>query len=681
MNTHIKNLITLILLIFMSNAASAQYTITGTVIDKETGEPLIGCSVLIKGTTTGAMTDIEGKFKIIVPEGKHTLVFNYIGYTSKSIEVDGKESTLNVVLDSGVHLSEVVVTGYSVPKSSYKSSSVGSVSGVSASSRKSRKAASAYKGSKTLSSGAAKKETTKAAKKTKWVKRKADKNALSANSEDALVWCLVEIDDEGNEIKTLSKKEITDSKTEAITKSTKTGLLTAGELHDFSKWELWKDIASKDLKQWSAFWNIKPTQRFTVQLINKNDYPIIDATVELKNKLGKTVWTTKTDNTGKAELWANAFSFDDVSKNYNIYVKHKRKREKLKAPKSFQESINTIQLKTKCDAPNQVDIMFVVDATGSMSDELEYLKMELNDVIQQVKSNHENLNFKLGSVFYRDIGDEYLSRSSKFSTNINNTIDFIKEQRADGGGDGPEAVEVALEKAIESASWSKIARTRLLFLLLDAPPHNTPKILKKLERSIKKAAQKGIRIIPISGSGIDKSTEYLMRSMALLTNGTYVFLTDDSGIGDSHIKPTTDNFKVEILNNLLLRLFKQYLHTPDCNDEEWVKEALETELANTNSAQSTQNEVDENEDNASIEQEIAQHKIYPNPTSGQVNLEVSTPVKTLFITDYSGKIIQRLLNLNEGTHTIDLSIYPSGVYFLRFQFNGKWKTEKVILVR
>ena len=79
-----------------------------------------------------------------------------------------------------------------------------------------------------------------------------------------------------------------------------------------------------------------------------------------------------------------------------------------------------------------------------------------------------------------------------------------------------------------------------------------------IKNEIKKAQEKGIKIIPIVASGADKTVEYLMRYFSVSTNGTYVFLTDDSGIGNKHLKPTTADFKVEKLNNLIVRLINKY---------------------------------------------------------------------------------------------------------------------------
>jgi hypothetical protein len=85
-----------------------------------------------------------------------------------------------------------------------------------------------------------------------------------------------------------------------------TRLLTAGEVNDFSKWKMWDDYTDKDFKEYANIWKISVKQRYTVELQSKTRYPVIGHTVYLINKnTNDTVWTAITDNTGKAELWAN----------------------------------------------------------------------------------------------------------------------------------------------------------------------------------------------------------------------------------------------------------------------------------------------------------------------------------------------------------------------------------------
>ncbi|GAA4290620.1 SusC/RagA family TonB-linked outer membrane protein [Aestuariibaculum suncheonense] len=92
------------------DAQEKQFRVFGTVSDKE-GMPLMGVNVLLKGKSSGTVTDMDGKFKLLVTKDD-VLVFSFIGYTSKEIVVED-QSALNVVLDADVsELSEVVITGY-----------------------------------------------------------------------------------------------------------------------------------------------------------------------------------------------------------------------------------------------------------------------------------------------------------------------------------------------------------------------------------------------------------------------------------------------------------------------------------------------------------------------------------------------------------------------------------------
>jgi len=100
-----------------SAGSSKKFTgkIEGTVTDADDGEALPGCNVVVKGTTTGTVSDINGKFSIEVPSSGSTLVFSYIGY--EHLELPANTSFSNVKLKPAVMaLQEVVVTGYGVSK-------------------------------------------------------------------------------------------------------------------------------------------------------------------------------------------------------------------------------------------------------------------------------------------------------------------------------------------------------------------------------------------------------------------------------------------------------------------------------------------------------------------------------------------------------------------------------------
>ncbi len=120
----------IIILLFFAFAciswATGQSTVSGTVTDAETGDPLIGATVMAKGTEVGAVTDIDGKFSLKVPEGANTLEVLYTGFATQEISIDG-QSTINVQMKEGVDIEEVVVIGYATQK---KSNVTGAISQV-----------------------------------------------------------------------------------------------------------------------------------------------------------------------------------------------------------------------------------------------------------------------------------------------------------------------------------------------------------------------------------------------------------------------------------------------------------------------------------------------------------------------------------------------------------------------
>jgi TonB-linked SusC/RagA family outer membrane protein len=121
-----KILLTTLLVGFGAICAFSQtVTITGTVTDNQ-GLSVIGANILEKGTTNGAITDLDGVYSIDVAKGGK-LVFSYVGYNSKEITV-GDKSTINVTLSVGTALDEVVVIGYGTRKKSDLTGAVSSVS-------------------------------------------------------------------------------------------------------------------------------------------------------------------------------------------------------------------------------------------------------------------------------------------------------------------------------------------------------------------------------------------------------------------------------------------------------------------------------------------------------------------------------------------------------------------------
>jgi len=458
------------------------------------------------------------------------------------------------------------------------------------------------------------------------------------------------------------------------------GLLTSGEVNDFAKWNLWGGILKNEFNQYANILGFNPIHRYIAQLTNKRGMPVVNAHVTLKNSDGDILWQAKTDNTGKAELWHNFFKSDVEikSKNLQLIFEYEGKTAEISNVTPFEKGINTAQIDVGCNERNKVDIFFMIDATGSMSDEIRYLQAELDDIIQKVHKQQSELQLRTGCMVYRDHGDEYLTRKSSLNSNINETLDFLRAQSASGGGDYPEAVDIALYHSITNEDWDDDALARILFIVLDAPSHTQPEVLARLESQLRLTAKKGIRIVPIACSDIKKDGEYLMRTFALATNGTYLFLTDDSGIGNAHIKPSTDQYDVEKLNDAIVRIIKQYTLMPDCNNPQWAEQSKNANPEDKFVPNPYDEEIKKEKEKLTVSDVI---KVFPNPCSNILKIEVKkSDVKDIYIVDMTGKTLYGFNAPSRNTLELDVNRLSSGVYFVKVFYNGRWFSEKFVKI-
>ncbi|MCF8381696.1 MAG: VWA domain-containing protein [Bacteroidales bacterium] len=335
------------------------------------------------------------------------------------------------------------------------------------------------------------------------------------------------------------------------------GQITAGEWKDLENWDFWTSLCNEqEFDSMDNYWEYNLNERISVKVRNSAGDLLENIKIELRDSDNNILWTAKSDNSGSAELWPGLSADYQYNEDLILSVDGTIQTSVLE----FQNGVNEIILnKTDGIGTKKIEIAFMVDATGSMGDELEYLKVELIDVIKMVEQNHTGIDVNLGAVFYRDEGDEYLTKKSDLTSDYTTTTSFIAKQRADGGGDYPEAVHSALKVSVNNLQWSDQAYSRILFMVLDAPPHYDAQVIDEIHLQTKKAAAAGIKLIPITASGIDKETEFLMRYMAMATNGSYVFVTNHSGIGNDHITPSIGQYDLEYLNELLVRLIGEYL--------------------------------------------------------------------------------------------------------------------------
>ena len=333
------------------------------------------------------------------------------------------------------------------------------------------------------------------------------------------------------------------------------GQITAGEWRDLDNWSFWQGLmANPDYEGMPAAWSFDLTDRISAHVSDPDGHPIANVRLALLDAAGVQVWENLSDNDGRAEFWPHMYSGAQTGQ-----MQFRLPNGATLPAVFFSDGVNEIVLENALPQATGAQIAFLVDATGSMGDELSYLKTELLDVIQRVETAHPGQDVQTGAVFYRDVTDDYVTRLSPFSSDAASTLAFIADQSAGGGGDYPEAVEEGLRETVRNLQWSETARLRIAFIILDAPPHDRPEIIAELGTLASEAAAKGIKLVPVLASGGDKDTEFLMRFLSIATNGTYTFITDDSGIGNDHLEPSVGPFQVEYLNDLMVRLINAWM--------------------------------------------------------------------------------------------------------------------------
>ncbi|MCI0684737.1 MAG: VWA domain-containing protein [Gemmataceae bacterium] len=200
--------------------------------------------------------------------------------------------------------------------------------------------------------------------------------------------------------------------------------------------------------------------------------------------------------------------------------------------------------------PRNLDLAIVLDTTGSMGDELDFLKGEIRGISKVIHDRFPEVQQRFALVVYRDDRDDYVSRIFDFKS-LEAFHQNLSAQRSGGGGDFPEAVHRGLEDA-NQLTWRSQDTARVLFWVADAPPH-----AQHMNRTMAAAGalrKQGITIYPMACSGYDDGCELTMRSAAMLTGGQFLFLTDDSGVGASHAEPKIPYYHVEHLEKLMVRM-------------------------------------------------------------------------------------------------------------------------------
>ena len=331
------------------------------------------------------------------------------------------------------------------------------------------------------------------------------------------------------------------------------GQLTAGEHDDLLNPELYAQYQRRsNLGQELPGLPLLDTARvLTVEARDRSGQPLGRAMVEVQCADGNRLQLS-TMSDGTVALFP---ALDRLGSTVKVRVAGEPWREVAIASGAGGQRVSfTLDQRPAPPAP-KLDLMLVIDTTGSMGDEINYLQTELGAIVGSIRAQHPGLDVRVGFVFYRDLGDDYVTQTVPLTRDFARAQGELGQHRAAGGGDYPEAMDQALVR-VAGQDWRADA-VKTMLLVADAPPHDEHIGLAWQASEVLRARR--VQIVPVAASGVGDKAEYVMRAMAALTQSRYTFLTDDSGIGNAHAAPAIDCYLITRLDALLRRVIDSQL--------------------------------------------------------------------------------------------------------------------------
>ncbi len=178
----------------------------------------------------------------------------------------------------------------------------------------------------------------------------------------------------------------------------------------------------------------------------------------------------------------------------------------------------------------RVDLVFVLDTTGSMGGLIQTAKDKIWSIATTMARAQPAPEIRIGLVAYRDRGDQYVTQVFDLTTDLDSMYAHLMDFKADGGGDGPEAVNQALQDAIARMSWNTQQDTyKAVFLVGDAPPHLDYQDDVQYPASVALARQRGIVINTIQCGNRQDDTVQPWRQIAALGAGDFLKVEQNGG--------------------------------------------------------------------------------------------------------------------------------------------------------
>ncbi len=194
------------------------------------------------------------------------------------------------------------------------------------------------------------------------------------------------------------------------------------------------------------------------------------------------------------------------------------------------EFCGTVETAGQAEQQSSIDVVFVLDTTGSMGGLIEGAKEKIWAIANQIALADPKPKVRMGLVGYRDRGDQYVTTLTELTDDIDTVYADLMGYQAQGGGDTPESVNEALFQAVERFEWTTEENAlKLIYLVGDAPPKMEYKDDVKYQASCRLAYEQGININTIQCGTMDE-TRGVWQEVAQLANGMYAAIEQNGGV-------------------------------------------------------------------------------------------------------------------------------------------------------
>ena len=328
--------------------------------------------------------------------------------------------------------------------------------------------------------------------------------------------------------------------------------ISAGEVDDNQRWVEY--IKYREGYEGPQVNDLDVSERYIVTVVDTDGFPVPNATVRIATEEAVDLFEGRTYANGQTVFFPRVLPESDDFHAFTVHVEV----DGVTGSDQFvrnEDTDWTVTLDSTMETPARVplDVLFLLDATGSMSDEIDQIKSTLLSISSRISDLPSNPDLRFGMVAYRDRDDEFVTRVYHFESDIQNFLNSIREVEANGGGDEPESLNEALHVAVGEPEWRPNA-IRLMFLIADAPPHLDYAQDYDYAVEMVEANRQGIKIFPIASSGLNAQGEYIFRQIAVHTMGRFLFILYGGSTPHS-----VGQYSVENLDDLVVKLVEEEL--------------------------------------------------------------------------------------------------------------------------